>query len=67
MADDLPVELRAHRAAVAHLEACENALDEEQEGGQPEWPAELSAPYDGCMDCQVRETLTVAWPILEKG
>jgi hypothetical protein len=55
----------AHRAAVAHLEACGEALYAAEEADDPdavESPA--VGPYCGCSDCDVRETLAAAWPIL---
>ncbi|GLW34486.1 hypothetical protein [Actinoplanes regularis] len=55
----------AHRAALAHLEACSEAMyaaEETGDLGEAESPA--VAPYCGCGDCDVRETLAVAWPIL---
>ena len=55
----------AHRAAIAHLEACGEAMFSAEEGDDTdavESPA--VGPYCGCSDCDVRETLAVAWPIL---
>lgn len=55
----------AHRAAIAHLQACADAEDAAEEAGDSdavESPA--FGPYCGCTDCDVRETLAVAWPIL---
>jgi hypothetical protein len=53
----------AHRAAITHLEACGEALFAEEEGDAgTESPA--VGPYCGCSDCDVRETLAAAWPIL---
>lgn len=56
----------AHRAAVAHLEACEEARWAEEEGEVfvPVSPA--FGPYCGCTDCQVREVLLAAWPHLRE-
>jgi hypothetical protein len=57
--------LDAHAAAVAHLEACAAAMFAAEEA---EDPAEVGSPavgpYCGCTDCDVRETLAAAWPIL---
>lgn len=53
----------AHRAAVAHLQACAEALcAQEDDGADVESPA--AGPYCGCSDCDVREVLAAAWPIL---
>jgi hypothetical protein len=55
----------AHQAAIAHLQACEEALYAAEEAEDPsavESPA--VGPYCGCSDCDVRETLAAAWPIL---
>ncbi|BCY10969.1 hypothetical protein [Actinoplanes sp. L3-i22] len=53
----------AHRAAIAHLEACGEAMyTEEETGVEVESPA--VGPYCGCSDCDIREVLAVAWPIL---
>lgn len=49
--------LEVHRAAVGHVEACDDAFMMGDDG--PEY-----APYDGCIDCQVREILHAAWPML---
>jgi hypothetical protein len=62
--------LAAHRAAVAHLEACLAHLDQQAEVDAGYLEAELlgedpsSAPFDGCEDCLVREVLHAAWPHL---
>lgn len=51
--------LAAHRAAVAHLEACWAALNDEGD--------ELAAvEFCGCIDCTVREALTAAEPHLRQ-
>ena len=55
----------AHRAAIAHLEACGEAMYAAEESDNPdsvESPA--VGPYCGCSDCDVREILAAAWPIL---
>lgn len=57
------VGLEAHRAAVAHLNACWEALSAE-EAGRPDVISPASEPFDGCQDCEVREVLHAAWPIL---
>jgi hypothetical protein len=55
----------AHRAAVAHLQACMEAMFAEDESEGDTVPASPAVgPYCGCTDCDVRETLAVAWPIL---
>jgi len=55
----------AHRAAVAHLEKCAEAMfAEEDSDGLAEVVSPAVGPYCGCTDCDVRETLAVAWPIL---
>lgn len=48
----------AHEAAKDHLEACYDYLLT----GAPA-PAGME-PFDGCTDCQVRETLRAAWPYM---
>lgn len=53
--------LEAHRAAEAHLEACWEALMDETEGGDGDWP-DVAAPFCGCHTCEVREVLHAAWP-----
>lgn len=57
------VGLAAHRLAVAHLEACFEAQDADAERaarvGSP-----ASAPFDGCLDCIVREVLYVMAGVL---
>lgn len=58
------VGLRAHAAAVAHLEACMDSLDSEDEDGEPTVEVATMAPFCGCTDCVVREVLFVAYPIL---
>ena len=54
----------AHRAAIAHLEKCAEAMFAEEEGDLAEATSPAVGPYCGCADCDVRETLAVAWPIL---
>lgn len=55
----------AHRAAVAHLNACADAMfDEEESDDLAEVASPAVGPYCGCTDCEVREVLAVAWPIL---
>jgi hypothetical protein len=49
--------LAVHQSVVAHLEACDDAMMMGEEG--PEY-----GPYDGCLDCQAREALHAAWPML---
>ncbi|MBB2988447.1 hypothetical protein [Terracoccus luteus] len=59
--------LEAHRAAVQHLADCHAAMDaqDEFEGPDEDFPdSPASAPFNGCDDCQVRETLHAAWPVL---
>jgi hypothetical protein len=53
---------QAHRAAIAHLQACGEALMADDDGDEVGSPA--VGPYCGCSDCDVRETLAAAWPIL---
>ena len=55
----------AQRAAEAHLEACYEALydeDGEEREDLPESPA--VGPFCGCTTCEIREVLHAAWPIL---
>jgi hypothetical protein len=55
----------AHRAAVAHIEACEEAMFADEESvGDAVIASPAVGPYCGCTDCDVRETLAAAWPIL---
>lgn len=73
---DAELEAQAQRAAVTHLQACAEAMDEAEEalsaGDEPiteEFLANLPpspavAPFDGCDDCVVREVLHAAWPAL---
>lgn len=50
---------------VAHLHACADALfAEEESDGFAEVASPAVGPYCGCTDCEVREALAVAWPIL---
>jgi hypothetical protein len=53
MSDDF--DMRMQRQAEAHLEACLEALYDEDARS----PA--SAPFDGCPTCVVREVLTSVW------
>lgn len=50
----------AHKAAQAHLEQCHAAFMDETEDDPS------SAPFCGCIVCEVREVLYAAYPILEK-
>ncbi|MGK5682364.1 hypothetical protein [Actinoplanes sp. URMC 104] len=54
----------AHRAAIAHLEAFGDAMLAEEDGYADEVVSPAVGPYCGCSDCDVRETLAAAWPIL---
>lgn len=54
----------AHRAAIAHLEKCAEAMFAEDEDDLAAATSPAVGPYCGCGDCDVRETLAVAWPIL---
>ncbi|MEV6922945.1 hypothetical protein AB0M46_00325 [Dactylosporangium sp. NPDC051485] len=56
--------LEAHRAAVAHLHACADAMFAEEEDAAVDAGSPAVGPYCGCTDCDVRETLAAAWPIL---
>lgn len=60
----------AQRAAECRLEACRAALDAADYGDAEEkqrypWPDDLTAPFCGCLTCEVRETLFAAWPFFE--
>jgi hypothetical protein len=55
----------AHKAAMAHIEACEEALVSVE--SEPDLISPASAPYCGCTTCQVREALHAAFPILVAG
>jgi hypothetical protein len=58
--------LMAQKAAEAHLDRLDICLDQQEEDGDlVDWP-ESSGPYDGCQVCVVRETLWIAWPIMER-
>lgn len=48
------VKFEAHKAAVKHLDLCDETMDE---------PDAVSPLYCGDRDCEVRETLEAAWPI----
>lgn len=61
--DVVDVGIRAHQAAVTHLEECMNLLDYEEGEGEPPNVATM-APFCGCTDCVVREVLFAAYPIL---
>lgn len=65
MSDDFFLD--AYKAAVAHLEACHDALYAEEAGMDDDVSSPASAPFCGCDDCQVRETLYAAFPILRAG
>jgi hypothetical protein len=56
----------AQQAAEAHLVACEDAMDGEQDSPDPaDWPeSPACGPYDGCHTCMVREVLFASWPVL---
>ena len=59
--------MEAQLAAEAHLQACMDALDAEQDGVMDgESHSAASAPFCGCDTCCVRETLYAAWPFLLK-
>lgn len=57
-------EVRAQKAAEAHLAACQEAMFAADEIENPEeWPASPSiAPFCGCDTCVIREVLHAAWP-----
>lgn len=59
---------QARQAAVAHLRACQDALYA-QEDAEPDETIESPAVglYCACDDCEVREVLAAAYPILEAG
>jgi hypothetical protein len=58
--------VEAQQAAEAHLAACDDALEAEQDpDAEFEWPM-LAGPYCGCPTCVVREVLHAAWPIFEQ-
>ena len=57
--------LEAHRAAIVHLDACGEAMFAAEEADDPDEVASPAVgPYCGCTDCDVREILAAAWPIL---
>lgn len=56
---------KAQQVAEEHLAACLEAFDAESMGEDVEWP-DIRAPFDGCLTCQVRETLHAAMPILRE-
>jgi len=53
-----------HLEVATTIEVLEEALYIEESGES--WPADVETPsgqpYDGCLDCQIREILTVAAP-----
>jgi len=55
----------AHQAAKARWQQLDEALYVENSGEEPEWPEDMTFPYDGCEDCVIREILHAAWPFLE--
>ena len=57
----------AQKAAEEWLNLLEGCRMAEDDGEEVDWPADLLAPYDGCVTCQVRETLRAAAPHLERG
>lgn len=77
MSDDVDHGQEAQRAAEAHLEALDMALEAEyqidvdqatdEREGHPEveWP-DSAGPYCGCQTCVIRETLWAAWPHLRQ-
>lgn len=54
----------AHETARKHLEACAEAMDAEEEM-RHDIQSPACAPYCGCTDCDMRETLFAAWPVIE--
>lgn len=52
----------AQRAAEDRL----RALDNELMDPDPNLRGPETSGYDGCLTCMVRETLEVAWPIIEE-
>jgi hypothetical protein len=65
----------AHRAALEHLAAVREALDQQSEAemegdsdaGLEVWAElETAGPYCGCEDCEVREVLWAAYPHLRR-
>jgi hypothetical protein len=61
----------AHRAAVKHLDACDELADawdagdlDDDDAPDAERVEEIATagPYCGCRDCEVREVLAAAWP-----
>jgi hypothetical protein len=56
---------KAHQVAIDHLNQCMDSMDAEEADAEPDDVA--SAPFDGCLDCMVRETLFAASPVLEAG
>lgn len=55
---------RLWKAATDHIRACEDHLYESENTEADPGPGPASAPYDGCHDCIIRETLHVAWAIM---
>jgi hypothetical protein len=60
--------LEAQRAAKAHLDACDEALEDGLWADGVDTLAVIAspacAPFDGCQTCLIREVLFAAWPIL---
>ena len=56
---------RAHQAARAHLDACNEALYRQEVEGDDDVSSPAFGPYCGREDCMVREVLAAAWPALE--
>lgn len=57
----------AHRVAVDHVQHCMDYMDAEEPDEEFPDGDPASAPFDGCLDCIVRESLSAAAPILEAG
>lgn len=57
----------AQKAATAHMSRVRNAFWREMNGDEDvDWDF-VMAPYDGCDDCDIRETLFAAEPVLYVG
>ena len=58
---------RAHEAVTEHLSGCWEAMYREEQSDDPaDWPeSPACAPFCGCEDCVLRETLHAAWPVFE--
>lgn len=56
----------AHEVAAAHIETCWMALNDEIDDDDEPIRSPASEPFCGCQDCETREILHAAWPLLRR-